>query len=259
MAREADGELWSHAPSDWIDIQEGFSVPLWRTMLQSTEVDSGTRLLDAGCGGGGACLLAEELGAEVTGLDASEGMIARASQRVPGGTFVHGDLGSLPFEDGRFDAVIAASSMQYADSPERAAKELRRVTRPGGKVALGLFSTPDKVEYRAILDALAGASPDGGIPFSLSAPGALQDLLEGAGLEVVETGEVDCPFTFADTKTLWSGVAAAGPGRAAILRRGRSAVRRAVEAAASPYRRSDGTILFDVVFQFATGLCPEDE
>lgn len=254
MAHDAERELWSHAPADWIDIQEGFSLPLWWAMLRSTNVGSGTRLLDAGCGGGGACLIANELGAEVTGLDAATGMIDRAGWRVPGATFVLGNLADLPFEDARFDATIAASSVQYVPTPEVAAAELARVTAPGGKVAIGLFASPDKVEYRAILDALGGLSPAGGTAFALSSPGTLEDLVASAGLEIVESGEVSSRFVFPDMASLWAGVAAAGPGQAAVVHSGVSAVRRAVETAAAPYHRSDGRVEFDVVFKYATGL-----
>lgn len=65
-SHEIQGELWGRAPLDWADLQEGFSVPLWQSMLTACGVSTGTRLLDAGCGAGGACALARRHGAIVT-------------------------------------------------------------------------------------------------------------------------------------------------------------------------------------------------
>jgi ubiquinone/menaquinone biosynthesis C-methylase UbiE len=63
-------------------------------------VKAGVRFLDAGCGGGGACVLAAGLGSEVTGIDASDALLAIARKRLPQAQFVHGDLEQLPFPDG---------------------------------------------------------------------------------------------------------------------------------------------------------------
>ena len=112
---DVQGELWGRAPQDWAELQESFSVPLWESMLSATRVGDGSRFLDAGCGAGGASLLARRLGASVTGLDASQGLLEVATERIPDSDFKLGDLEALPFPDGVFDAVIAASSIQYAE------------------------------------------------------------------------------------------------------------------------------------------------
>ncbi len=51
---EIQGELWSKVPQDWATLQEPMHKPLWEAMLDRAMVGSGTRILDAGCGGGGA-------------------------------------------------------------------------------------------------------------------------------------------------------------------------------------------------------------
>jgi hypothetical protein len=48
------GDLWGRAPGDWVGMQEVQHAPLWEATLDATRVGTGTRLLDAGCGGGGA-------------------------------------------------------------------------------------------------------------------------------------------------------------------------------------------------------------
>ena len=65
------GDLWGRAPRDWAELQEPMHRPLWEAMLEAAGVASGTRLLDAGCGGGGACLVAARQGARVSGVDAA--------------------------------------------------------------------------------------------------------------------------------------------------------------------------------------------
>ncbi len=90
------GDLWGRAPRGWAEIQEPMHRPLWEAMLNATEAGSGTRFLDAGCGGGGASILAAERGAQVSGLGAAEGLLAFGRQRVPGGDFRVGDIEQLP-------------------------------------------------------------------------------------------------------------------------------------------------------------------
>ncbi len=66
-------------------------------------------LVDAGCGGGGACVLAAERGAFISGLDAAQALLAIAQRRVPRGDFRRGDLEALPFPDQFFDAILACN------------------------------------------------------------------------------------------------------------------------------------------------------
>lgn len=252
---EVQGELWGRAPSDWAELQEGFSVPLWEAMIRTTGVGDGSRLLDAGCGAGGACVLAHERGAAVTGLDASEPLLELARRRVPDGEFRVGDLEALPFPDSAFDAVIAASSIQYAGEPLLAARELARVAAPDARVALGLFSEPEKVEYRVVLEAIRDAlpsPPSGPGPFALSAPGKLEELVTEAGMTLLAVGEVDCPFTFADMDAYWRGCISAGPVQAALQVVDGEELRRRLEAVAAPYQRADGSVRFEVAFRYVT-------
>lgn len=252
---EVQGDLWGRAPQDWAELQESFSVPLWESMLSATKIGEGSRFLDAGCGAGGASLLAQQLGASVTGLDASQGLLDVARQRIPDGDFKLGDLEALPFADGTFDAVIAASSIQYAEDPGKATRELSRVTRPDGRVAVGLFSTPDKVEYRVVFEAIRDSLPEppqGGGPFALSQPGMLEDLIESSGMTVTDVAEVDCPFTFPDMEAFWTGCISAGPVQAVLEIVDTMDLRRRLEEAASPYQLADGSVRFDVTFRYVS-------
>src|SRR5947209_20623120 len=93
---EIEGRLWSVRADDWAEIQEGQVAPAYRAALDTLRIGPSTRLLDAGCGAGMFLRLAADRGADVHGLDASEGLLAHARARVPGAPLVPGDLEQLP-------------------------------------------------------------------------------------------------------------------------------------------------------------------
>ena len=106
---EMQGALWGAAAEDWTAHQEASSLPLWRDVLQAVGAGPGVKLLDAGCGAGGACVEAAKLGCEVTGVDASRALLAVARHQLPGARFEEADLEALPFGHSAFDAVIAVN------------------------------------------------------------------------------------------------------------------------------------------------------
>lgn len=240
------GELWNQAPHDWAVLQEPMHIPLWHAMLDHSWVGSGTQFLDAGCGGGGASVLAAGRGAQVSGIDASEGLIMFARQRLPDGDFRTGDIESLPFEDNAFETVFAANSVQYAADRVAALREFGRVCTPGGRVVAGLFGPQENVAFSAIQKAVGDALPDpptGAGPYELSGPGKLGGLFEEAGLRVIESGEVDCPFSFPDFKTFWKAQVSAGPFQRAMRAAGDEKLKSAAYKAVDPFRHADGSIL----------------
>ncbi|MCZ6738256.1 MAG: class I SAM-dependent methyltransferase [Actinobacteria bacterium] len=252
---KVQGDLWGRAPGDWAGIQEVQHAPLWEAMLDATGVGAGTRFLDAGCGGGGASVLAAGRGAVVSGLDASEPLLEIARYRLPEGDFRVGDLEALPFADGSFGAVIAASSIQYAEDRVAALRELARVAASDGRIAVGLWSTPDKVDYRVVFAAIGDSLPEpppGDGPFGLSEPGTLEGLIETAGMSVIAAGEADCPFVYPDTETFWKANISAGPLQGAMEVVGEDDLRAAVSEAVAPYRTDDGGLRFENVFRYVT-------
>jgi len=107
---EVNGVLWGTRSADWASLQEGQCRPVYEAVLERLSVGPGTVLLDAGCGAGMASQMAASRGARVTGLDASEALLAIARQRVPEGTFGLSDLETLPFADKSFDVVTGFNS-----------------------------------------------------------------------------------------------------------------------------------------------------
>ncbi len=245
---EMQSDLWGQQPQDWVNLQEQTSAPLWNAMLSATEVGNGVRVLDAGCGTGGLSVLASEMGAEISGFDATQPFIDIAKERVPGGEFRTGDLEQLPYDDNGFDVVVAANSVQYAADPVSALAELKRVTKPGGCIAVGIWGRAENCQFRHILKAIAEAMPDppkGGGPFALSEPGALEALLAKAEITANGRGEVACPFDYADIDAAWRSTASSGPLQGAMRAAGEEAIKSAVTNAAQQFVKDDGTVHID--------------
>jgi demethylmenaquinone methyltransferase / 2-methoxy-6-polyprenyl-1,4-benzoquinol methylase len=114
----------------------------WRRLAAEAVVRKGDRVLDAACGTGDLAIADARAGAaDVTGLDFSERMLERARRKAPL-TWVHGDLLALPFSDGTFDAATVGFGVRNVADLELALRELRRVLRPGGRLAILEITTP---------------------------------------------------------------------------------------------------------------------
>jgi demethylmenaquinone methyltransferase/2-methoxy-6-polyprenyl-1,4-benzoquinol methylase len=115
----------------------------WRRLAAASVVRPGDRVLDAACGTGDLALAAAEAGArEVVGLDFSPRMLERARRKSSAIEWVYGDLLALPFPDGSFDAATVGFGIRNAADLERGLRELRRVLRPGGRLAVLEITRP---------------------------------------------------------------------------------------------------------------------
>ena len=214
-------------------------VRLRRRFLRFVRVRPGERVLEIGCGTG---VVLRDLMAlvgprgEVTGLDPSRTMLARArrlARGVRGGRLRLrlGDGNDLPFPDRRFDLALAVTVILHVADPLRVVKELARVTRPGGRVALqdqdfGLVGAahPDRALTDRILDGVAARIYEE--PYSGR---RLPGLLREAGLERVRV--------LAD---LYQDTTLTAFSRAFLERRAENAVRFGIVDAATAQRWLDG-------------------
>jgi ubiquinone/menaquinone biosynthesis C-methylase UbiE len=131
----AQGSLWGARARDWAELAEPGQVPFYEAVFEEIGVGPSTRLLDVGCGAGLALELAAKRGAVVAGLDAAEGLLAVARERLPEADIRAGDVEELPYADGTFTAATSFNAVQYADDPVRALRELARVLEPGSPLA----------------------------------------------------------------------------------------------------------------------------
>jgi demethylmenaquinone methyltransferase/2-methoxy-6-polyprenyl-1,4-benzoquinol methylase len=172
----------------------------WRRLAAAGAVRPGDAVLDAACGTGDlavACLRAGA--ATVTGLDFSERMLERARRKEAAIEWVQGDLLALPFADGSFDAATVGFGVRNVADLELALRELRRVLRPGGRLAILEITQPRgplrpffSLWFDRVVPLLGKALPGGAaytyLPASVKRfPDAerLAALLEQAGFEDV--------------------------------------------------------------------------
>lgn len=114
----------------------------WRRHTVEAVVQPGDRVLDACCGTGDLAVAAEREGGIVTGLDFSERMLARARRKSATVTWIEGDLLALPFDDASFDAATVGFGVRNVADLDAALRELRRVLRPGGRLAILEITQP---------------------------------------------------------------------------------------------------------------------
>jgi SAM-dependent methyltransferase len=100
----------------------------------------GSRLLDVGCGSGQLALIAAKDGLDVTGIDIAGNLVERARVRAQAlglrARFEEADAEALPFENATFDVVVSLIGAMFAPRPDLVAKELLRVCKPGGTIAM---------------------------------------------------------------------------------------------------------------------------
>jgi demethylmenaquinone methyltransferase/2-methoxy-6-polyprenyl-1,4-benzoquinol methylase len=187
----------------------------WRRLTARAVVRPGDDVLDACCGTGDLAIAARKAGGKVTGLDFSEPMLERARRKDATIEWVRGDLLELPFADASFDAATVGFGVRNVVDLERALAELRRVLRPGGRLAILEITRPRgplQLFYRLWFDLLiplAGRLLPGGkaytyLPASVRrfpGPEELSALLEargfggiafrrlGGGIVALHTGE----------------------------------------------------------------------
>ena len=116
------------------------------TLCEAVDVRAGARVLDVAAGNGNASLAAARRGADVVATDYVEALLDQARRRaeadgLPLETRV-ADAENLPFEDGSFDFVLSTFGVMFTPNPERAAAELSRACRPGGRIGLANW-TPE--------------------------------------------------------------------------------------------------------------------
>lgn len=241
---QVQGELWSAQARNWANFLEGFHTPLYRSVFDRVGISRGTRLLDVGCGAGLAAQLAAQLGAQVAGIDAAPAFIEIARERVPDGDFRIGDMEELPYADASFDVVTGFNSFQHAANPVAALSEAKRVVRRGGRIAMVTWGRPEDCEHAAVMAAISALLPLGltgrSSPFALSEPSRLEALLEQAGLQADDSGEIASTFVWPDDDTAWKAISSAGPTVMAVRYAGEEQVRQAVLDSLVPFRTSTG-------------------
>jgi len=228
---------WSARAEAWATHWARLADPARAALLAATDVGSRTRLLDVGCGSGELCALAAGRGATVAGIDAAEGMIAIARRRVPDADLRVGAIETLPWEDASFDVVTAVNALQFTDDFVASLREAARVTRPGGVVAVCNWGRRADRDLFDVYDLVNEPSP----PSPIGEPGGLEERARAAGLDPVLAAGVDVPWEAPDLATLVVAI---------IEGAGFDTTPGAIERAAAPFRRADGSYRFENKFRY---------
>ena len=248
-----NGTLWGARADDWSTIQEGQCSAVYEEVFARLGPGPETVYFDAGCGAGMAVQLAANLGARVSGLDASEELLAIARKRVPQGDFRHGELEQLPFSDASFDLVTGFNSFQYAANPSAALAEARRVAKPRATIVVMTWGEPAGMPAAALVAALKPLlpppPPNAPGPFALSEETALRNFASTAGLEPVDVFDVESPWNYPDLSTALRGLNSSGVAARARAASGEEAVDQAHRQALATFRQPDGSYFIPATFR----------
>jgi len=158
----ANKELWEKG--DFTRIAESMRGS-GEALVAELGVGEGMKVLDLGCGDGTTALPAAQLGADVLGVDISANLVAAGNARaqalgVTNCRFQEGDASDLgELDDESFDLVVSIFGAMFAPKPFDVAKEMVRVTRPGGRIVMGNWIPKDPTLVAQILKISASYSP----------------------------------------------------------------------------------------------------
>jgi ubiquinone/menaquinone biosynthesis C-methylase UbiE len=202
---------------------------LWQSQLAAAHTAllalaapaAGERVLDIACGTGLVSFAAARAvgpSGHVLGVDLSERMIDAAEHRpthpvLPNCSFSRMDAERLALPDASFDVVLCALGLMYIPDPELALREMCRVLRPGGRLALAVWGEPANCGWSAVFPIVSAEVASEVCPlfFRLGQHDALENLCVDAKLEDVRHRRITTTLTFADADEACDAVFVGGP------------------------------------------------
>jgi SAM-dependent methyltransferase len=161
-------------------------------LVESLEITDGMTVLDLGCGDGTTALPAARCGADVLGVDIASNLVKAGNDRaqregLTNLSFQEGDASDLEqLDDDSFDLVISIFGAMFAPKPFDVAKEMVRVTRPGGRIVMGNWIPNDPTLVAQILrisSAYSPPPPDGFVsPMTWGMEGQVTERFTSAGV-----------------------------------------------------------------------------
>jgi SAM-dependent methyltransferase len=269
--------VWSAAASSWethADFVDDRGKAVAAAMLDAAGLSPGERVLELGCGPGGAGFAAAEIvGADgsVVLSDIAIEMIDIAANRaaargITNVTTRQLDLEEIDCADASFDATLCREALMLVPDPAAAVAETYRVLRPGGRAVFAVWGSRDANRWLGVLldvisEQLGMPVPPPGVPgpFSLSDPAVLVGLLSAAGFGDVAVQEVASPMGVSTFEQWWTTVPAlagpVGPLLASLPDDVRLAVKSEAQAALAPF---EGPLGYELpgVSLVAAGLRP---
>lgn len=201
-------------PAAYERLMGRWSGRLAEQLIAFAGVAPGDRVLDVGCGTGSLALTlaGRSEPAAVTGIDIAPPYIAYAAERTadPRVSFVTGDAMSMTFPTGAFDRCYSLLALNFMSDPAAALAGMRRVTRPGGTVAVAVWDFPGGLVYQRIFwDTAAALDPDADrararhYASPLTGPGELAAAFRDAGLDEVQHGSLTIRIEYVGFADYW--------------------------------------------------------
>jgi SAM-dependent methyltransferase len=210
---EHNGHAWGLRARDWSETESQMR-PSYELAIKRAGLRPGQTVLDAGCGSGAFLRVAADHGAVVSGIDASEALLAIARERVPDADLSLGDLQRLPYADDTFDAVTGFCSFFFADDMVEALREAGRVAKPGAPIVIQVWGRPERFDLGLMKAVLARFRPpppaDRLDPSTLWKPGVLEDLAVQAGLIPDAAFDDRFAYEYADEESMSRAMLSAG-------------------------------------------------
>jgi SAM-dependent methyltransferase len=186
--------MWGNGPYERIT---DLLTESQESLVAALEPQAGEKWLDVATGTGAVARMAARAGAEVTGVDLAPDLIETARDQTQAkGLSVRFDVGdaeALPYEDASFDVVVSTFGVMFAPDHAAVARELARVTRPGGRLGLANWTEDSGIGdiFRVMKPFQAAPPPQGvGNPFAWGDAGHIRELLGDdfdLQLEVLDT------------------------------------------------------------------------
>lgn len=269
--RAAARERWERAADGWGRRNAQFqaaAMPVSQWLVEAIEPQPGQRVLELAAGVGETGFLAAELiapgGGTLICSDGAEAMLVHARARaeqlgLTNVEFKPLDLEWIDLAAASVDAVLCRWGYMLALDKAAALRETRRVLKPGGRLSLATWSTPDRVRFASIpRQALVAAGLVDGFQmaagpgmFDLSDPAALNELLQDAGLADVVVEELPLTVRYDDVEDLVASTRDLSPAFADVVAplndRQRADLLERLATATAPFASPDGSLAIPAV------------
>jgi ubiquinone/menaquinone biosynthesis C-methylase UbiE len=262
--------MWASVAGGWderADLVDARGADITERLVEMTAIEPGLRVLELACGPGG-------VGLAVAGLVGPDGLVVM-SDVVPEMTAIAArraqarglanvevrerDLEAIAEPDDSYDVVLCREGLMLVPDPARAASEIHRVLRPGGRAGIAVWGPRERnpwlgVLFDAVTATLGAPVPPPGIPgpFSLDDRDLLAGVLTGGGLRDVHVEELEKPMEVETFEMWWNHVTGlAGPLAkmlAALPDEPREAIRDRARSALSAYDTGEGLSIPGVTF-----------
>jgi ubiquinone/menaquinone biosynthesis C-methylase UbiE len=240
---------WDLAAADYEALWQRQLAPAQNALLETAALAPGERVIDVACGTGiVSAAAAHGVGANgrVLGIDIAEQMVITARRRLPQAQFLRCDGEALDgIADAGFDVALCALGLMYMPEPVRALREMARVLRPGGRVALAVWGERARCAWAAVFAIVEAEVASEVCPlfFRLGQRDTLARLCAEATFEDVVQHRLSVTLDHASADEACNAAFVGGPVALAWSRfdaATRSRVRARYVQAIAPWRQADG-------------------